>query len=257
LGSSYQGAVGSDCGDNLFAGNLYFQGDTTLDVFDGSLTLSQGLNLLGTDTDCQLTIRGGGALDLRDEGDLSDYTVIQQYATLLANNTTGSATGLSQVTVNADGTLGGEGIIAGPVVVDDGGIIAPGNDAAGELTLAEVTLSSASLLDFELYNQPLSSMNDHLVVTGDLILDGLLDISLLDPNMDPQYLDGYYNVIRYHGQLDDRGLEIGNVPTGWVCSIDTAVQPGWVLLNMQPVPEPFTLVLLGLGGFAVLRHHRG
>jgi fibronectin-binding autotransporter adhesin len=54
--------------------------------------------------------------------------------TLLANNTTGSATGPGSVLVTNLGTLGGTGTIAGPVTVMTNGSIAPGT-SAGTLTL--------------------------------------------------------------------------------------------------------------------------
>ncbi|MFT3878065.1 MAG: autotransporter-associated beta strand repeat-containing protein [Gemmatales bacterium] len=53
-------------------------------------------------------------------------------ATLIANNTTGSATGTNTVTVNAGGTLGGNGIITGAVT--NNGTISPGN-SPGKLSI--------------------------------------------------------------------------------------------------------------------------
>jgi fibronectin-binding autotransporter adhesin len=46
---------------------------------------------------------------------------------LVAANAQGSATGSSEVVVRRGGTLAGSGLIAGPVTLMDGGVIAPGD----------------------------------------------------------------------------------------------------------------------------------
>ncbi|RYD20119.1 MAG: hypothetical protein EOP88_16360, partial [Verrucomicrobiaceae bacterium] len=67
---------------------------------------------------------GGGTLDLRGASTYSGMTQIYE-GTLLANNTTGSATGSGDVIVHVGGTLGGNGFISGNVF--NGGRVAPGN----------------------------------------------------------------------------------------------------------------------------------
>ena len=57
--------------------------------------------------------------------------------TLLVNGSVGS----SALTVNANGTLGGAGIIGGPVTVQTGGKLAPGTPTRGALTAAIGTLT--------------------------------------------------------------------------------------------------------------------
>ena len=58
--------------------------------------------------------------------------------TLLVNNTNGSGTGTNTVTVKNLATLGGNGIILGPVTVLAGGNLAPGNAAIGTLTISNI-----------------------------------------------------------------------------------------------------------------------
>ncbi|WP_396274878.1 beta strand repeat-containing protein, partial [Hyphomonas sp.] len=73
--------------------------------------------------------------------------------TLLANNTSGSATGTGAVSVTGtDSTLGGSGFITGAVTIGgSGAVLSPGTaTAAGTLTLGGLTLSSGSVLNYQL-----------------------------------------------------------------------------------------------------------
>jgi autotransporter-associated beta strand protein len=63
--------------------------------------------------------------------------------TLKANNATGSATGTGTVTVNSGGTLGGSGRISGPVVLNAGATISPGN-SPGTLSTGSQTWNSGA-----------------------------------------------------------------------------------------------------------------
>jgi autotransporter-associated beta strand protein len=68
--------------------------------------------------------------------------------TLLVNNTAGSGTGTNLVTVKSAATLGGNGIILGPVTVQAGGNLAPGNAAIGTLTISNtLTLSGNTTIE--------------------------------------------------------------------------------------------------------------
>ena len=90
---------------------------------------------------------GGGTLALTGDNSYSGGTLVNE-GRLLVNNTAGSGTGSGTVTVNA-GTLGGTGSIGGAVVVNSGAHIAPGASIES-LDVASITLSSGSILDFEL-----------------------------------------------------------------------------------------------------------
>jgi autotransporter-associated beta strand protein len=111
---------------------------------NGSANAAETLNVTAP-------ISGGGDLHINGiSGDLgtvllaanNTYTGVTTVdgGTLLVNG----AIGNSAVTVNANGTLGGTGSIAGPVNVPVGGTLAPGVPARGALTAAIGTLTSGT-----------------------------------------------------------------------------------------------------------------
>jgi autotransporter-associated beta strand protein len=79
-----------------------------------------------------LTKSGGGLLTFSGPAARSGETTVAA-GTLQVKNSSSSALGSGAVTVNAPGTLAGEGLVAGPVSVN--GAIAPGLASAGALTL--------------------------------------------------------------------------------------------------------------------------
>jgi autotransporter-associated beta strand protein/T5SS/PEP-CTERM-associated repeat protein len=148
------------------------------------VTVAQSLQhdpSLGASLDGGLTKQGAGVLTLTNSNSYNGATNI--YAgTLLANNSSGSATGSGLVVVHSGGTLGGNGSVAGPVSVISGGTIAVGT-SPGQLSVGEVVLNSGSSFEVELAGNggvPGADF-DQLVVTGDATLAGFLDVSLVAP----------------------------------------------------------------------------
>ncbi|KZK98038.1 Extracellular serine protease precursor [Pseudovibrio sp. Ad14] len=158
----------------------------------GSVNQLSGTTILtGTNTNTGDTIVSGGKL--------------------IVNGTIGN------VTVNG-GTLGGSGTINGSATVTSG-TIAAGN-SPGTLTVGgNLSLTAASVLDFEL-GSPSGTAgvdSDLIAVGGDLTLDGLLNIT------DAGGFDaGVYNLITYGGSLTDNDIEIGLAPTEFNYDIQTA-----------------------------------
>ncbi len=81
----------------------------------------------------------GGTLELTGASTYSGTTWVHD-GTLLANNTSGSATGAGDVIVSAGGTLAGEGFIQGSAMIS--GIVAPGN-SIGTLTVGDDVIWNA------------------------------------------------------------------------------------------------------------------
>lgn len=113
--------------------------------------------------------------------------------------------------VSGGATLGGSGIIGGDVTIADA-TLAPGN-SPGMLTIGgDLTLGSASILDFEL-GSPTGTAgvdSDLIEVGGNLILDGTLNVTDAGG-----FGAGLYRLANYGGTLTDNGLDIGNVPAGF------------------------------------------
>src|SRR6185369_2156003 len=92
--------------------------------------------------------------------------------TLLANSTSGSATGSGDVEVAGGATLGGTGAITGSVSIDTAGTFAPGNPT-GTLSIGtDLNFDSAANLQFTL-----GSSSSSATVAGNLFLAGNLSIS--------------------------------------------------------------------------------
>lgn len=117
------------------------------------------------------------------------------------------------IAVTTGGRLSGSGTV-GTTTVADGGTIAPGN-SVGTLTVAGgLSLSAGSLLDYELGSpgaagDPASGASDRIDVTGNLTLDGTLNLAQSDDAGDGAAGFGYYRLLTYGGALTDTGLEIG------------------------------------------------
>ncbi|MEN3940586.1 autotransporter-associated beta strand repeat-containing protein [Prosthecobacter sp. SYSU 5D2] len=107
---------------------------------DGNVLIS-GVVSNGTGTgNSALTYSGTGVLSLSNANTYSGNTNVNGGA-LLANNTTGSATGTGNVTVAVAGTLGGMGSISGAVTLN--GMLSPGSvDLAGISTAGQLTVGT-------------------------------------------------------------------------------------------------------------------
>ncbi|MCL2790767.1 MAG: autotransporter-associated beta strand repeat-containing protein, partial [Desulfobulbus sp.] len=150
---------------------------------------------------------GAGVTSLTgDSGSFSGATSVTGGA-LLVNGTLGNAT--STLTVSSGGILGGSGTIGGSVTIADGNLN-PGNASFGgsidTLTIGgDLTLSADSVLNYHFGEAGVvgGTLNDLVVVHGDLTLNGTLNVTpSAVGGLDP----GVYRVISYDGSLTDGGL---------------------------------------------------
>ncbi len=216
----------------------------------------------------KLNKTGAGILELRGPSTLSGGISVLA-GTLLANNPSGSATGIGPVTVAANATLGGTGTIAptGANSVTVSGTLAPGN-SIGTLTFdltdtsGGLTLLPGATLEFELgpdgsgdqvrlvgYQPGDLTLNNNLI---DLINAGGLAKDTTYPLFAFFAADGVTPV--EHGLTG--GLLLGAVPGGFTgFLLDFSSNPSQIQLYV--IPEPSTAaLLLGLAALATRRRRR-
>jgi autotransporter-associated beta strand protein len=158
--------------------------------------------------------------------------------TLQVNNTTGSATGTNQVFVATGATLAGNGIIGGLTAFDDGAVLAPGNPS-GTLTISnELDLSDQTVLQFGL-----GTNSDKVVVSGNLTLDGLLNITNTGG-----FGTGIYTLFTYGEALTMNGVSVVSAPAGFVYSISTNT-PGQI--NLIVSRPQFNLIAISSGNLVM------
>jgi autotransporter-associated beta strand protein len=141
---------------------------------------------------------GSGAQILSGSNTYTGTTTVSQ-GTLIVNGSLASASAVSVV-----GTLAGTGTVAGAVDAK-GGTIVPGSNGVGTLRVGSLSLNSASVLNFEL-----GTNSDSVIVAGNLILDGTLNVSSRTG-----FSIGTYAIIKYAALSADSGLAIGTFPTGY------------------------------------------
>ncbi len=195
----------------LNIGNITFGGG------DFSGTLYD--DLLGNTTDFDqngITKISNNTFTLSGRGEYNGPTLIQGGAFIVNGSLTSPQGGQSPVTVSADARLSGTGIVSGAVTIANGGTLAPGN-SPGTLTLGSLLLNPGSALDFELAAPGTigGGVNDLLSITGDVRLDGFLNVINLTG-----FDTGSYRLINYGGALTNNGLELGSVPGPFSYGID-------------------------------------
>ncbi len=147
----------------------------------------------------------------------------------------GTMAGSAPITVANGATLQGVGSIANPVIVADGGILAPG-DSVGTLSLgSDLVLNSASVLNYEMGSL---TNYDQTLVAGNLTLDGVLNITT--NTTDGLFGVGDYVILTYGGSLINNGLLVGSTPDPSL-SYSIEASGGAVILHVASAPsDPYT-----------------
>ncbi|MGA2138961.1 MAG: fibronectin type III domain-containing protein [Verrucomicrobiia bacterium] len=203
-----------------FSNNVSVLSASTLSFTSGTNTYSGALSGSGTLT---LNLPGSSALTLSgNSSGFSGAIVVSNTGTLLVNNSTGSGA----VAVLSAATLGGNGVIGGPVTVN--GTLAPGN-APATLTISNnLVLNGGALLQYQL-----GSVSDLTVASGDLTLGGTLNVT--DSG---GFASGTYTLCTYGGALIYNGVSVGTAPAGYNYAIDTNTSGlvSLVVTSLLPLP---------------------
>lgn len=234
-------------------------------VSRGSLTLNGGTltvdRLFVTNGANSTVTFNGGTLNTKsttvNNGSL--FTAGNGSSAATLNLVGGSHSFANGLSISSNATLMGTGaVIDNTVTIQNGGNFNPGA-SPGTLTVNHLTLTNASQLNFELGPHDANGIgyvglgsNDLGVVTGDLVLDGALNVTALDGFSafgSGAASTNVYRIFNYSGTLTDNGLTIGQFPSYATGFIDVST-PGQV--NLLVIPEP-TMVMLLTIGLAVLR----
>jgi autotransporter-associated beta strand protein len=247
-----------------FAGDINGNG-TVIKSGSGKLNLNNAALNTGFTGNVNVT---GGTLELDSVAAMSASLItVTSGATL---DVDGSL--LASVNIDSGSYLMGAGSVTGNVNMD--GTFQPGNSPGTFSINGNLNLSASSVLNFELNetNQtPGGGINDLVAITGDLVLDGTLNVP--DPTTTLTWTTSgtelapiSWTLFTYTGTLTNNGLNLGNLPT---LLSGNSIPQLWRLnivqngggggsVNLQAVPEPSAALVLGgiLAGAACLRRRR-
>ena len=244
LGSSqlWDGGVGGiTTADIATNGHLLEVTTTGVTQITGAITGSGGLAL------------SGGTLELTGASTYNGKTWVHD-GTLIANNTSGSATGAGEVRVSAGGTLGGGGTISGSLVIS--GVLAPGN-SIGTLTVdGDVLWNSDAPWQFELGlaadTQAAAALGlsdqDMLQITGNFN-QGAGTVWMFDFLNTGE--NGWYQLVTWDGATSFTAEDFSVVNLGEGRTGQFQVDESSSSLYLQVIPEPRTSMLLMLWAVGV------
>jgi fibronectin-binding autotransporter adhesin len=206
--NSVNDTLGDLAGNGLVTNN---SGGTGLTLVGGGTTTFSG-TINGTSR--LIVNKSAGSISLTGGNLYSGGTTVSA-GKLLANNVSGSATGVGAVIVNGTGTLGGAGSIGGLITVSAGGAVAPGNSIGTLTANGGLLLGTGSVLNFELDTVSGSDVSDQVNVTaaGGLTING----GTLNLTNAGAMTAGTYTLFNYEASFGGAlsNLTLGTQPAGF------------------------------------------
>jgi autotransporter-associated beta strand protein/uncharacterized repeat protein (TIGR03803 family) len=242
-------ALTNNGGNHTIAVPVILGSNLSVSATPGSnLTVSGAISESNPGT--SVTLTGNGQLILAGSNTYTGGTVVEAGILVAANGRNGSATGSGTVTLSGGTLASGDegGTIAGEVEIGPlPSVIAPGGiGAIGTLTIGSLLTSSNLTLDFDLTTP--DGSGDLLIITSALTVGP--DTPILF-GTDPTAF-GDYPLIAIPGDFDTSALgnfDLSTAPDGDAYSL-TAI--GGYIDLVVAVPEPSTLVLLGVAAIGLL-----
>ncbi len=192
----------------IYRNSGYSLNSGTINSTNGSVSVASGKTATlnsSLNGSVGLTFSGGGTLILTGNNTYTGPTTISS-GDLRVNSSTPASSG---VTVSSGAILSGTGNSNGSVTVDNGGIINPGSNSAGQFRTGALTLNGTSVLNYDI-----GTASDAIAVTGNLTLDGTINISA-----GVGFTYGTKTILTYTGTLINNGLTVGIVPGGYTASV--------------------------------------
>jgi autotransporter-associated beta strand protein len=246
------------------------------------------LTISGQVTGRALYVGGAGTLSLTNASNNYTGGTTIFGGTLRAANTSGSATGTYTVTVASGGTLAGgdgggstnpfadstQGFISGAVIVQTEGILAPGINGAGLLTVGggiEFQAGSVLALYLASTNPRTGSLpadiniNSRIATPLNIMLDGSLTIDIdgggeaLTPGLDYDFYIAKYQASNgFPPQVTFVPTDFASPVNASEFSLSQSANGQELILTFVPVPEPGTLalVIFAVSPAAILRGAR-
>ncbi len=221
MSSATLSTSGNDAYDPVYSGAFTITGSNSLlNNADNIMTISGAIGGTGS-----IVKNGAGTVILSGTNTYAGATTVSG-GTLLVN---GSLSSSSTVSVEPGATIGGTGTVPGDVTIASEGGMMPGGNGVGTLTTGDLSLSNTSELSFNLGE---TTSSDRIVVsqgTGNLILDGRLNITA-----EAGFGAGTYTLLTYSGALSDHQLELYRAPQDYIMEISTST-PGAVELIVTEI----------------------
>ncbi|KAA5543070.1 hypothetical protein FYK55_12325 [Roseiconus nitratireducens] len=221
--------------------------------FDGGLTNEGDLLASFGTSDIQGDINNTGRIIVTGGAQATFYDDIVQNGTLRVSATDTT----SSVAVFAGDFSGSGGATGGGDIFFEGGF-SPGNSPGLVEYDTDLFFSPSSMLEFELAGLEPGTEYDRVVVNGDVVLDGTLDVLLLD-DFDPLASSIFDIVIADSIQDNGTEFQFPTLDNGrlFSSSIFTSGNRDILRLTVTAIPEPgTTAVLLMLSCFAFVNRPR-